>query len=182
MARDPDLGEWRAPGFVFRTAEFFTGVRDVFRNPKNVLEDLGIKEGYTVLDFGCGPGNFTIAAAEIVGKNGEVHALDLHPLALETVEEKAERRGLKNVDTIFSDLETGLGNGSVDAALLYGVLYKASDKKGLIREMRRILKPGGLVSISGYRMGKDRLMNMMKGERFSFRNSKRGIINFTKRR
>ncbi|MCK4496762.1 MAG: class I SAM-dependent methyltransferase, partial [Candidatus Aenigmarchaeota archaeon] len=182
MARDPDLGEWRAPGFVFRTAGFFTGVRDVLRNPKKVLEDLGIKSGFSVLDFGCGPGNFTIAAAEIVGKDGEIHALDLHPLALETIEKKAERRGLKNVDTIFSDLETGLGNGSVDAALLYGVLYKTGDKRALIREMRRILKPGGLVSISGYRMSKDRLMGMMKGERFSLRDSKRGILNFTKRR
>lgn len=181
MARDPDLGEWRTPAFLFRTSGFFTGVRDVFRRPKKVLEELGIKEGYSVLDFFCGPGNFTLAAADIVGKGGEVHALDIHPLALETVEKKAERRGLRNVDTIFSDLETGLGENSVDAALLYDVLYRTSEKKSLIREIGRIVKPGGLVSISGYRMDRNRLMEMMKDESFSFRDSRGGILNFIKK-
>jgi len=180
--RDPDLGERRMPGVAFRTLAFFTGVRDVFRRPKNVLEGIGIKEGFSVLDFGCGPGDFTIAAAEIVGKNGEVSALDLHPLALETVERRADRRGLKNVDTIFSDLETGLGNRSVDVVLLYGVLQKTGDKMGLVREMRRILKSGGVISISGHGMTKDKLISMMKRENFSLRDYKGGIYNFSKRR
>jgi SAM-dependent methyltransferase len=106
--------------------------------------------------------------------------LDLHPLALETVESKAERRGLKNVETIFSDLETGLADGSVDFILLYGVLYKVSDKRALVREMGRILKPGGVVSVSGHRMGRDRLVRMMKGGRFSLRDSGGGVLNFKK--
>jgi ubiquinone/menaquinone biosynthesis C-methylase UbiE len=181
MARDPDMGEWRTPAFLFRTAGFFTSVRDVFRRPRKILEELGIREGYSVLDFFCGPGNFTLAAAEIVGKSGEVHALDIHPLALETVEKKAGRKGLGNVDTIFSDLETGLGENSVDTALLYDVLYRTSEKKSLIREIGRVVKPGGLVSISGHRMNRDKLMEIMKEERFSFRDSRKGILNFTKK-
>jgi ubiquinone/menaquinone biosynthesis C-methylase UbiE len=181
MARDPDAGEWRMPGFAFRTMAFFSDVMSMFRNPKSVLEGIGVREGYSVLDFGCGPGDYTIAAAEIVGERGEVNALDLYPLALETVEKKAEKRGLKNVSTIFSDLETGLSSNSVDVALLYSVLHKAGDKKALIREMRRILKPGGIVSISGHRMSTGNLMEMMKRERFSLQDSAGGIMNFEKK-
>lgn len=181
MARDIDKGEWRSPGFVFRTAGFFEGIRDVFRRPKNMLESLGVKEDQSVLDFYCGPGSFTIPAAEIVGRNGTIHALDIHPLALETVEEKADRRGLRNIETIFSDLETGLDRDSVDTALLYGVLYRTDSKKELIREIRRVVKPGGLVSVSGHRMDNDRLIRMMRRERFDLRDSAGGILNFTKK-
>jgi ubiquinone/menaquinone biosynthesis C-methylase UbiE len=181
MARDIDKGEWRSPEFVFRTAGFFEGIKDVFRKPKDVLEGLGIKEDQSVLDFYCGPGNFTIPAAEIVGKGGMIHALDIHPLAIEIVEEKANKRGLKNIETIFSDLETGLDRDSVDTALLYGVLYKTNNKKELIKEIGRVVKPGGLVSVSGHRMGNETLIKMMRREKFDLRDSTRGILNFTKK-
>jgi ubiquinone/menaquinone biosynthesis C-methylase UbiE len=180
--RDIDKGEWRMPGFAFKTLAFFAGMRHTVRKPRSVLEDIGINEGDSVLDFFCGPGDYSIAAAELVGKKGSVNALDIHPLALETVESRAERRGISNLYTIFSDLETGMEKQSVDTVLLYGVLHRTSDKKILIREMRRILKPGGIVSISGPRMSKDSLISMMMKEKFSLRDSKRGIINFSKRR
>jgi len=41
-----------------------------------LLRNAGIFEGQTVLDFGCGAGNYTIPAAEIVGKKGKVYAVD----------------------------------------------------------------------------------------------------------
>lgn len=180
--RDPDKGERRMPGFAFRTLAFFSGMKNAIRNPKNILEDIGIEEGDSVLDFFCGPGDLSIAAAEMVGKKGEVNALDIHPLALEAVGAKAKERGLSNVYTIFSDLETGMKDRSVDTVLLHGVLHKTGDKKGLMKEMGRIVRPDGIVSISGPRMSKDSLVSMMKEERFSLRDYKGGIYNFSKRR
>ena len=180
MARDPDQGEWRVPGFVFRTNEVLTEMADVFRKPKKVLEEIGVSEGYSVVDYGSGHGNFAISAAELVGKDGMVHAVDVHPLSIEILEEKAERRGLKNIETIFSDIETGLNDESVDVVLLYGVLYKTDDKASLLREARRILKKGGLLSIASHRMNRDNLVIMVKRRGFRLRDSRRGVMNFEK--
>jgi len=180
MARDPDKGEWRMPRFAFRTNEVLTEMVDVFRRPGKVLEEIGVSEGYSVVDYGSGHGNFTIPAAELVGKKGMVHAVDAHPLSIEIIEEKAERRGLKNIETIFSDIDTGLDDESVDVVLLYGVLYKTDDKNALLKEVRRILKTGGLISIANHRMNKDILIKMMRRRGFRLRNLKRGILNFEK--
>lgn len=179
--RDTDKGERRMPGFAFKTLAFLNEMKSTINNPKRVLEDVGVSEGDSVLDFFCGSGDFSIAAAEMVGKKGEVNALDIHPLALETVEEKAGKRGLKNVSTIFSDLETGMKKDSIDTVLLYGVLHRTSDKKELIKEMGKIVKTGGIVSISGPRMSKESLIKLMS-KRFSLEDSKGGIYNFRKRR
>ena len=70
------------------------------------LKKAGIKEGQTVLDFGCGPGHYAIAAAKMVGAKGKVYALDIHPLAVQSVEKKAKKEGLTNITTIVSDRDT----------------------------------------------------------------------------
>ena len=57
------------------------------------LKEAGIQRGMNVLDFGCGPGRFAVPAAKIVGKEGFVHALDVHPLAIKMVERAAKREG-----------------------------------------------------------------------------------------
>jgi ubiquinone/menaquinone biosynthesis C-methylase UbiE len=56
--------------------------RDLSLGPKKILRKIdNIRNGSSVLDYGCGPGNFTIAAAELVGDKGKVYAADIHPLA-----------------------------------------------------------------------------------------------------
>ncbi len=57
-----------------------------------------IKPGTHVLDYGCGPGNYTIVAAELVGPSGKVYAVDIHPLAIREVQNKADIKGLKYTD------------------------------------------------------------------------------------
>jgi len=62
-----------------------------------------IQEGYTFLDYGCGTGFFTYAAARIVGEKGRVYALDRFPRQLEIVEKRLAKKGLANIETILSD-------------------------------------------------------------------------------
>jgi 2-polyprenyl-3-methyl-5-hydroxy-6-metoxy-1,4-benzoquinol methylase len=64
--------------------------------------DVGIQQGFRVLDYGCGPGGFSLAAAELVGNAGKVYVLDLHPLAIQQVQKKAAKRGLTTL--LFSPL------------------------------------------------------------------------------
>jgi 23S rRNA U2552 (ribose-2'-O)-methylase RlmE/FtsJ len=44
-------------------------IRDFFNPPVNILKSAGIKPGYYVLDFGCGPGGYSISASRLIGKN-----------------------------------------------------------------------------------------------------------------
>ena len=57
-------------------------LRDFFGPRKGILKEVGIKPGFQVLDYGCGPGSYVPAAAEMAGKTGKIYALDAHSLAI----------------------------------------------------------------------------------------------------
>jgi len=64
--------------------------------PAKMLAEADINLGFKVLNYGCGPGKFTIMIAEIIGQSGIVCALDIHPLAIEAVEQKAHKKDYSN--------------------------------------------------------------------------------------
>ncbi len=66
----------------FKLMTFFFKIRDLFRDPMEKVKNAEIKPGNVVVDYGCGPGSHAVAAAQIVGSSGKVHAIDIHPLAL----------------------------------------------------------------------------------------------------
>ena len=133
--------------FIFRMATILMIIRGFFRDKKSEVLLTGAKKGDTLLDFGCGFGFNTIPAAELVGKEGKVYALDIHPLAIEAVEKKIRKRGLKNVELILSNLSTGLADESVDIILLYNVLPMIKNVSALLKEMYRVIKTGGILSV-----------------------------------
>ena len=106
------------PDIGFRMMSFFFRIRDRFRDPGKLLEKVDIKERQIVLDFGCGSASYVIPAARIVGGNGMVYALDIHPLAISAVEKKATKEGLTNIATIISDRDTGLPDESNRCSLV----------------------------------------------------------------
>jgi ubiquinone/menaquinone biosynthesis C-methylase UbiE len=110
------------------TAAVFYKVMNLSRQ----LQKSGVHEGQTVLDFGCGSGYYTIAAARMVKDSGKVYALDIHPLAIEAVKKRVAKEGLPNVTTILSDSDTGLPDESVDIVLLYRTFYLVKNKQGLL--------------------------------------------------
>ena len=98
------------------------------------------------------------------------------------MEEKAQKGGFSNINTILSDGGTGLPNESVDVILLYGVLPEIKDKKRLLRELHRVLKPDGYLSTRFcFRMGKDRVLEIMGAiDLFLLREQRGHILNFVK--
>ena len=136
----------------FRFMSFVFWFRDIFLPPKKVLEEVGIKSGFSVLDYGCGTGSHTIVAAGLVGNSGKVYALDIHPLAVRQVRSMAAKKNLANVETIHSDCATGLPDGSVDIALLYDILHGLNEPDKVLEELYRVLKPGGTLSLSDHHM------------------------------
>jgi ubiquinone/menaquinone biosynthesis C-methylase UbiE len=141
----------------------FLKLRERFGNPRQRLAEAGLEPGQAVLDFGCGIGSYAIPAAQIVGDRGVVYALDIHPLAVETVQRRARKENLANVETIQSDGDTGLPDESVDAILLYDVLHSVPDKGDLLRELHRILKHDGFLSVVPDHMEEDVFLETVQG-------------------
>jgi len=119
-----------------------------------MLQQVGIRRGQTVLDFGCGSGTYTIPVAKIVGEQGRVYALDKDNGALDELMQKAESAGLKKIDGMDTsgELEIELANESVDVVLLFDVFHsyyfpKAGDRKRLLGEIYRIMKPSAFMSV-----------------------------------
>jgi ubiquinone/menaquinone biosynthesis C-methylase UbiE len=120
-----------------------------------VLQQIGIKRGHTVLDFGCGLGTYTIPAAKIVGAQGMVYALDKDKESLDELMQKAESAALKNIKRMETSgkLEIDLADESVDVVFLFDVFHsfyfpQADDRKRLLGEIYRIMKPSAFLSIS----------------------------------
>jgi len=107
--------------FIFRIATILMRIRGLFRNKKREVLLTGAKKGDVILDYGCGIGFNTIPAAEIVGEEGMVYALDIQPLAIKSVQKQIRKKGLKNIKTILSDLNTRLPDKSVD--IVYCIMY-----------------------------------------------------------
>ena len=133
--------------FIFLMATILMRIRGLLCDKKGEVLLTGAKRGDVILDYGCGIGFNTIPAAEIVGKDGMVYALDVHPLAIKSVDKKIREKALKNARTILSGLNTGLPDESVDIVLLYNVLPMITNRPALIKELYRVLKPGGTLSV-----------------------------------
>lgn len=132
--------------------------RDFFIPRKNVLAEVGIKPGFNILDYGCGPGGYILAAAELAGKSGKIYALDIHPLAIQRVQNIATKRKLANIVTILSDCATGLPDNSIDVVLLYDTLHTLSEPDEVLAELHRVLKPKSILSLSDHHMKENEIM------------------------
>ena len=129
-----------------------------------LLNIVGVGSAQTVLDYGCGPGIFSIAGARIVGQQGKVYALDVSPGALERVRKKARNEGMSNIETILADsskLTVDLEDECVDVVLLYDVIQEIDNRQGLLSELHRVLKRDGFISVFPMHIGTDRMLEMM---------------------
>jgi ubiquinone/menaquinone biosynthesis C-methylase UbiE len=154
----------------------------LIRNPYKLLKAAGLKEGQKVLEVGCGPGFFTIPAARIVGDEGHVYAVDIHPRAVKRVKEKIEKAGLKNVTPLCTNASnTGLPDRSIDLSFLFGLRYIAGGLEDLVPELHRILKSGGSLSFEKTRGSEAELIEEVKRRGFTYTGKKGRILLFTKK-
>ncbi len=145
--------------FHFKLMALSYRFRDLFSPRKNILKEAGIESGLHVLDYGCGPGSYIIPLAELVGTTGKIYALDIHPLAVQTVQGLARKHNLTNVETILSDCDTGLPDTTIDAVLLYDTLHTLNDPIKVLKEFHRVLKPGAILSLSDHHMKEEGIVS-----------------------
>jgi ubiquinone/menaquinone biosynthesis C-methylase UbiE len=122
----------------------------LLRDPYKVLSAAGLKPGQRVLEVGCGPGFFTVPAAEIAGKEGSVLALDMNSLAVEHVRHKVDEARVGNARVILADAtETGLPDQSFDLALVFGLAHPIGGIEEIWVEIHRLLQPEGTLAVEG---------------------------------
>ena len=124
-----------------------TPLRRLTMDANRVLTRMGVQEKLTILEVGCGPGFFTIPAAKMA-RNGTVYALDIYPMMTGMVAKQAGRSGLRNVKTITAPAsKSGLQDAGVDLVLCIDVLSDVTDLDATLREIHRVLKPDGMLSV-----------------------------------
>lgn len=147
-------------------------VDDTERLSRAVLERAGLEEGQVVLDFGCGSGNYSIPAAKIVRNTGKVYAVDRDSSKLKELAGRMKREGLGNIETVGTggELEFPWEDGSVDSVLLYDIFwyFTIDDRRlpQLLAEVRRLLKPGGLLSVFPEHIAVEALAGKVEGAGF----------------
>ena len=152
----------------------------ILRNPYKLLEAAGLKQGQKVLEVGCGPGYFTIPAARVVGHEGFVYAVDVHPRAIQRVQKKVEKEAIKNVMPILANASsTGLPDHSIDLAFVFGLRYIAGGLENLVAELHRVLTNGGILSFEKTRGAEKKLIADVSRLGFTNLSKKGRILSFT---
>jgi len=146
-----DLGNSKILNLLFKPAGMLMGsrARRWLMNPVKTLQGADIHPGQTVLEVGCGTGFFTIPAAELIGDQGCLVAMDALSDYTKRVSKKVQAAGLVNVRVVKRDaLDTGLDAASIDKVLLFGVIpFPSLPLNRLLPEMHRILKTKGTLAV-----------------------------------
>jgi ubiquinone/menaquinone biosynthesis C-methylase UbiE len=167
-----DCVHFRTMAFVHET------LYGLFRDPFEPLRAAGLRPGQRVLEVGCGPGFFTVPAAEIVGRKGGVTSVDVSPAAVRHVQQKIEQAGITNVEVLLANAaHTGLPEERFDLVFVFGLGHVVGDLGDIWTELHRLLKPGGTLSIEGRLQPPVRLFRPagQRGRIARFRKTERGV-------
>jgi ubiquinone/menaquinone biosynthesis C-methylase UbiE len=146
------LFHFPAPAFI----GFFldSDLRRKLQPPGNIIEGSGIKPGDRILEIGCGSGAYTTFAARAVGESGEVHALDIQPAMLTQLERKLKKAENNDIDNIYlhegNAYKLPFNPASFDVVYMITVLPEIPDQDRALAEIKRVLKPGGILAVSEF--------------------------------
>jgi ubiquinone/menaquinone biosynthesis C-methylase UbiE len=129
-----------------------SNVRRLVQPPREIIERSGIAPGMQVLDLGSGSGTFTIDVARAIGGQGRVYALDIQPAMLKQLAEKLarpENKDIGNVELIEgSAAKLPFSEASLDLVYLVSVLQEIPRRPEALAEIKRVLRPGGILAVS----------------------------------
>ena len=119
------------------------------------FQELDLKKGITFLDVACGWGAYSLAAADIVGKDGQVYAVDLFEEGITSLRKEADAKGIQNLATFVSNVaqKIPVDNDCVNVCLMATVLHDfVGDKveRQVMKEIVRVMKPNGVLAIVEY--------------------------------
>ena len=134
-------------------------------NPTAVAE---LREGEVVLDLGSGGGIDVLLSATRVGPTGLAYGVDMTDEMLELARRNAAEAGVTNVRFLKGEIEdVPLPDASVDVVISNCVINLSTDKPRVLREIHRVLRPGGRVGVTDV-VAEDRLSPDERAERGSY--------------
>lgn len=117
-----------------------------------LLRLAGIGQGMSVLDIGCGGGDMTMQIASIIGESGRVTGVDADAAVLAVARERAAGAGLANVDFLQARVPDVSLDGPVDAIAGRMILMHLEDPAAALGAMRRLVRPGGMITFQEVRL------------------------------
>jgi SAM-dependent methyltransferase len=150
-----------------------------------MLAKFGLRPGTTVLELGPGNGYFSIEAARLLGSGGRLVCLDIQRPMLRDLHGRLTAAGVTNAHPVLGDAHhLPLADASVDAAFLVTVLGEIPDRPQGLAELRRVLKPGGTLSVTenlwdpDYQF-EDTVRDLCRACGFAPREHHRGLLGYT---
>ena len=133
-------------------------------NPSEILKKLELWEDMTIADFGSGSGGWVLPLAKKI-EEGKIYAIDILEEPLSALKAKAKLAKIFNIETVKSDVEgingSRLAQSSCDLVLMTNLLFQCENKKQVLEEGIRVLKPGSRVLVVDWK--KDARLGPEKG-------------------
>lgn len=172
---------------VSQAATLLHPLRRYIHPPAEMLAWFGVGRGHTVLELGPGPGYFTVEAARRAGETGRVLCVDIQRGMLETLRGRLREHGAANAHPLLGDAtRLPLADGVANCAYLVTVLGEVPDRPAALSELRRVLKPGGVLAFAetltdpDY-VPQDALRDLCRATGFAFDGERRLLLGYMMR-
>lgn len=126
---------------------------NTFSDPQKIVDQLDLSPELHIADFGSGAGNYVMAIAHKLkgSSTAKVFAVDVQKELLNRIHQQAEQENLSSVHIIWGDIEeengSRLRHESIDVVIVANTLFQVGEKVSMLKEVRRVLKPGGKLVI-----------------------------------
>ena len=115
-----------------------------------MIATLGVEEGSSVIDFGCGEGRYAIPLSQVVGENGNVLAIERNSNQVAVLRERITAFGGHGPIRILNsedDRLQSVDDGTIDSVFAFDVLQYIKDWEIFFKSVRRVLKPCGSIHV-----------------------------------
>ena len=127
---------------------FFALIDSISPYVEKRAASFGLQPGMCLIDYGCGPGRYTLRFSRLVGETGQVFAVDIHELAIASIQKMIARDRLKNVHPVLAQrYSTGIPAAVADRIFALDMFFAVRQPTEFLAELRRLIKPEGLLII-----------------------------------
>jgi ubiquinone/menaquinone biosynthesis C-methylase UbiE len=127
-------------------------IRRILEDPGKRMRSAGVTDGQRVADIGAGEGYFAIAASKIVGRNGIIYAIEPDEKRSDRIKKRTIEKAITNIRVIKARAEdlSDIPSEEIDIAVSMYSLHHIEDKLSALREIKRVLKKGGVFYIRDF--------------------------------
>ena len=131
-----------------KAAHLLNPLRKLILSPQKLAKRLSLERSSNVLELGCGPGYYSAEVARNI-PDGRLTLVDIQQEMLDMAKERMDSFGVSNARYVKADAASlPFENDAFDVVYLVAVMGEIPDQSACIRELHRILRSGGLLSVS----------------------------------